>query len=535
MVYFNILSIIVVMMLLFFKFKKSNFKFDNFVMKNYKLIVCLLFGIIIFTSFYKLDEVPASIHIDEAGMAYDALALSTDGVDRYLNKYPIYFINFGGGQSVMMGYLVSILVTIFEFSLFIIRIPGVIFKIVLITLGFFLIKDKRKSLLFLFLLAINPYFIMQSRFGLDCNLMVGFLTIASFLLHHSITGNKSFILPGIFFGLTLYTYALSFIVIPIYLVMICGYLLYIKKINLKKLISFGIPVFLFAIPLILMILVNSGIINEINSFITIPAMTSYRGSEISFDNVFLNLYILPSILTFDNSFVFGNLLTYNSSYEFGTIYYMAIPFFIIGCYEVCKNIKLKIVKREYSLDVLMMIWFLSVLICQLLIVQPNINKANAIMFPVVYFVFVGLYKMFKLKSQIIVPIICLFVINFVCFNIFYFEHHTTRANDYDLFYTDFYEALEFSNTLDEDLFYVEGSPIYSNLLLKTSPYDYSNEVVKGKTSTHIYKTDVVDLEAGYVIHRDNAIIKELEQLDYSVKSFGNYRVYYRTIAKVYIQ
>ncbi len=525
MAVFSILSLLFVLLLLFnkkIKLISINFNFE----KYYKLIVILLFVIILFTSFYNLDSTPGGIHIDEAGMAYDAYSLSTEGVDRYLNQYPVYFINFGGGQSVMMGYLVSFLLNIFEFSLFLIRTPGVILKIVLMVCGFLFLKDKKQKVLFLFLLAINPYFIMQSRFGLDCNMMVGFLTISSFLLHNSITKNKSLILPGIFFGLTLYTYALSFITVPLYLMMICGYLLYIKKVSFKKIVGFGIPIFLLAIPLVLMILVNSGFIPEINWFITIPEMTSYRGSEISLNNVFINLYMLLSIISFDNVWVFGDLLTYNASYEFGTIYYMAIPFFMIGIYECFKIAKAKIINKEYDLNILIFIWFLSSLICQLLIVQPNINKGNAIMFPVVYFVFIGVYKIFKLRKQLIVPIISLFIINFILFGIFFFNSFTTRTNDYDLFYTDFNEALEYSLTLNEELFYVEGRAIYSNLLLKTNPYDYSEEVVKGITTTHIYNTGVVDLSAGYIVTKGNEINEILKQYNYSTKEFGHYIVYY---------
>ncbi len=523
MIVINILLIMLLGIIFLFKNKIKEINIDF--IKHYKPLVIILFSIILITSFYNLSVTPTSIHIDEAGMAYDALSLSTDGVDRYLNKNPIYFINFGGGQSVMMGYLVSFLLNIFEFSLFIVRTPGVILKIILMICGFFFLKDKKQRLLFLFILTINPYFMMQSRFGLDCNLMVGFLTIASFLLHNSIIKNKSLILPGIFFGLTLYTYALSFITVPIYLAIVCSYLLYIKKISIKKLIIFGIPIFLLAMPLILMILVNSGVIPEINSFITIPEMTSYRGSEISLNNIFINLYILLSIVSFDMPFVFGDLLNYNASLEFGTIYFIGIPFFLVGIISVFKDVKKSIKLKEYNLNLLISCWFTASLICQLLIVQPNINKANAIMFPVVYFVFLGIYKAFLKHKNIIVPVIVLFSFNFILFLSFYFNNHTTANNGYDLFYTDFNNALEYSLSLEEDLFYVEGRAIYSNLYLQTNPYKYSEYKVVGEKQTHIYDLSIIDKEAGYIVHKDSEI--NLKLSDYKYKEiFGKYIVYY---------
>lgn len=121
------------------------------------------------------------MHVDEAGMAYDALSLSKYGVDRYLNKFPVYLINYGGGQSAMYAYLTAILIKIFGYSIYIIRMPAVLLRFLLVISGFLIVKEnksKYQSLIFILLLAITPYFIMQSRWGLDCNLLVGFLTIS---------------------------------------------------------------------------------------------------------------------------------------------------------------------------------------------------------------------------------------------------------------------------------------------------------------------------------------------------------------------
>ena len=43
-----------------------------------------------------------------------------------------------------------------------------------------------------------------------------------------------YILAGILFGITLYTYTLSYVIIPIFLLLILGYMLYTKKIRIRK-------------------------------------------------------------------------------------------------------------------------------------------------------------------------------------------------------------------------------------------------------------------------------------------------------------
>ncbi len=272
-------------------------KLYSFVSQHYKTTIFILFSLTIFTSTFKLGKVPYGLHVDEAGMAYDALSLSQYGVDRYLNRFPAYLINYGGGQSAMYAYLSAILIKIFGYSINIIRTPAVILRLLIFISGLFIMKNennKLKTFSFLFLLTISPYFIMQSRWGLDCNLMVGFLTISVCLLIQAITKNniKLLFISGLLFGLTLYTYALSYIIVPILLFFTCVYLLYIKKTNIKELIILGTPIFLLALPLILMILVNNGFIDEMEGLITIPLLKDYRGAEISLKNIFNNLYIL---------------------------------------------------------------------------------------------------------------------------------------------------------------------------------------------------------------------------------------------------
>ena len=86
--------------------------------KKLKLnIICILLIMLlaIFLRSYKLEQIPDGINVDEAGMAYDAFCLANFRVDRALNKLPVYFVNFGGGQSVLYGYITAIFIKLFGF------------------------------------------------------------------------------------------------------------------------------------------------------------------------------------------------------------------------------------------------------------------------------------------------------------------------------------------------------------------------------------------------------------------------------------
>ena len=116
-------------------------KLEQLIEEKYKIIMIIILIVGIFTRFIAIDKVPIGIQVDEAGMAYDAYCIANYGTDRFDNPYPIYMINYGGGQSSLYTYLAAILIKIFGFSLFIIRMPAFIFSIIYIIIAY-LIKIK---------------------------------------------------------------------------------------------------------------------------------------------------------------------------------------------------------------------------------------------------------------------------------------------------------------------------------------------------------------------------------------------------------
>ena len=81
---------------------------------------------------YNLSELPRGIHVDEAGMAYDAFSLANFRVDRYLKHLPVYLINFGGGQSALYAYLAAICVKFLGITTTAIRLPALFCNIIAI-------------------------------------------------------------------------------------------------------------------------------------------------------------------------------------------------------------------------------------------------------------------------------------------------------------------------------------------------------------------------------------------------------------------
>jgi len=440
----------------------------KFYQKNQKIIqksivfFILMIGIVI--RMIAIDKIPQGINVDEAGTAYDAYSIANYGVDRFLYHHPVYAINYGGGQSVLYTYLAAVCIKVFGFNLFAVRLPALVLSVIgMVVLYFFVKKFKspKLAIIVLFLVTIAPWHFMQSRWGLDCNLMSSMLLISTYALLKS-KHIWEYFLSGILFGVTLYSYVLSYIIVPILLLGILVYLFVIKKIKISQIVWLGLPLLILAIPLILNLLVNKGWIRPIqNSIFSTPKLWVYRGTELSLQNILKNVWpILKSMFGYDFN-------DYNAFPQFGTLYYISIPIFVIGIVESVKSAIQFLKKKELNLDIIFSMYFLSVLFCLLLVSELSISKANGIYIPMIYFIAVGIYKFVKEHSSYFVIIISLYVMMFFMFQYYYFSIYGKNNQN-----------ISFNQTTMEVVQYIESNEKFDGkkINIKTTaiqPYIYT--------------------------------------------------------------
>ena len=206
-----------------------------FIEKHYRLFFIGIMILFLFTRLYDLGSIPEGINIDELGMSYNAYSIANYGTDRYHVANPVYPNNFGGGQSALYTYILVLLMKVFPYSLTLIRIPAVIFGFICLIASYFLIKEvvtdyftgmrcdnsyiHAFSLSGPFLVTIIPYFFMSERWALDCNLFLSMVTVSLCILLRALSSQSKllFFMAGISFGVSLYSYAISYLVIPIFL------------------------------------------------------------------------------------------------------------------------------------------------------------------------------------------------------------------------------------------------------------------------------------------------------------------------------
>lgn len=441
---------------------------DEFVNKHSKVLWGILLLLIFISRIYQFGILPAYVGVDEAAAAYDGYALAEYGVDRYLLSYPVYLINFGGGQSALYAYLVAGFIKLFGTELWVYRLPSLLIFIGSIFACYFMVKrakDQKTAFLFAFLIIIFPWHIMSSRFGLDCNLLFGLLSIDLYLLT-VIKNIKGYIFTGFMIGLTLYTYCLSYLILPIFLLLWLAYEIYLKKITIKQILSLGIPIFILALPLMYMIILNNGWATQTTfGWITVPKLLEYRQNEIAISNIWNH-----GIETIIKIFLSRDVL-----------YFIQLPFFLIGLLTAIKETKKSMQEKKWSLSAVMLILFLAVLLTMLMIEDVNANKANAIYIPFLYFVTEGILALCKRSAVSMIVMIGTFIILFVNYEVYYYmnfsqsAHHAYEEKDlYEI--ADWIENDETLREYDKYILAPNTSrpEIYFMLAQKISPYEFDH-------------------------------------------------------------
>lgn len=473
-------------------------------------------------------------------MAYDAYCYANYGVDRYLYHNPIYLINFGAGQSVLYMYLASIFIKILGFNIISIRLPAVILGIIAIIFAYLLgkkAKGERFGLLLMALVAICPWHIMQSRWGLDCNLMSATIFVGIYML---IISKKwwQYILTGIIFGISLYSYALSHMVVPVLLIIITIYNIYTKKIKIRNAVLVAIPLIIMAIPLILFHLVNMEIIPKISDeLIAISKIPRYRLGEVSIVNIFKSFMnpqnIFLELFGFD-----GN--DYNAFPMFGTIYYISIPFTIVGFYLGIKSIYFSIKNRKYSIDAVITISFIVMYLCIKTVFSVSINRTNAIYLLLLYFTALGIFKIVKSKGKTIFNvIICSYAICSVLFIYYYFGIYG-KNNPNMSFNNDIIQLTQYLEKYEgkriDIVSYAVQPYIYTLIANEESPYTFNETKhypnnTRGDYGKYYYNYDNIHDDMVYAIkypeRKNTAFENKLYENGFKTEEYLGYKIFYK--------
>lgn len=225
-------------------------------------IKILLFSILLLAfsfRFFKLAQFPSTLYGDEQAFAWNAYNILKLGQDEYGNPYPLQFRSFEDYKAPIPTYLLVPFIKLLGLSTFAIRLPIALASILSVAVTFLLARvffNRKASLIISFLMAISPWHIHLSRgfFEATLALLLFLLGVYFFLLHRQ---NLKFIVVSmIFFGLSMYSYFVPRILVPIFLPFLIWYMLKYKEQKFSKIFKLQYILKDFWLGLLILILIS---------------------------------------------------------------------------------------------------------------------------------------------------------------------------------------------------------------------------------------------------------------------------------------
>lgn len=467
--------------------------------------LAILFGLFLITRLYLLDQIPYAISADEATAAYDSLNIGRYGVDRWLIKMPVYFQGFGGGQSPMLIYLGALLFHFTPFSLLKFRMIPVFFATIAFFCSFFTGRlvfsggSVLEPLIPPALFTVFPEFLMSERWGLDCNLFLTFSVIMLFVLINAYLrqGVLAYALAGGVCGLTLYTYAVSYLIMPIFLLALFLCMMICKKISWKQTAAFGSPLIILALPLIMEQLVNMRILKPLQLFgMSYYPMPDFRGNSIRLSYIIPNIPGIMNLISHDR-------YAFNAIGKYGTVLYCSVPFLLLGI-GICAARTVRLLKnKEFDFSVILTFYFISCLSVLICIHDVDISQSNGIFSTFLYFTAYGIVFACGKVRRAGILVFIVYIAFFISFLTYYFGDKGERFN----------RSIE---TGGWDLFVKADLPETVRML--DAMYD-------GTRTIYILSSDIKESKTDFM-HLTLALYSEVSPYEYMEDGIreGNYRV-----------
>lgn len=492
-----------------------------------------------------LDQIPGDINPDEAMSGYNALTLLRNGTDNFGYPYPVYLSSWGSGQNVLQSWLQIPFLLLFGVSNVTARLPMVICSLLSLITLFAVARrtmENRFALFLFFFASITPWQLMASRWALEANLAPFFLVFGLLFFLKGVDNPKWFPLSGLFYGLSLYTYATIWTVIPFILLAQILYLAFLKKLNWSRWTLFALVILgLLAAPLILFVLINRGIMDEIRlPFLSIPRMVNFRSGELSFRDIW------PKFRHLIKTVCLGDTRLWNTVPEFGLYYYLSLPFVPIGGFVGIRDTVRAWKEKRVSADFFFLTMALggTMLGCVLVV---NVNQDNIIHFPVIYFAARGLWSVIqKIRwKQIAAAVTAVYLLLFSAFEFYYFGTYR------NLIHADFGKgsepALKFvKENLDRyDTVYLDWRVSYArayfyleedvNVLTKTVTFSNYPDPYLSVSSFDRYILDFsydepANPSAPYLLEQSSEgsiLVQSLLDQGYHVRTFDRFSVYWK--------
>lgn len=358
----------------------------------------LIMALVVLVRVYKF-WLTMGLDLDEAMGGYNAWSISKYGVDMMLKPLPVYFYAWGSGMNALYLYLAIPFIKLFGLTLSVYRLPMVLFSILAAFYFLYaLLKTNWKDsniIILMIILFLSPAMITSSRWAVESNIFPSLVVVATatMILFLSSEGWKKsllFVLYNVFLGISAYAYSNNWLFLACATLLVYGWLIFTKKVNIKQVVIGVTTILLLVWPLALFMYVNYISHKELQVLgLTITKMAISRGSsQFALGNGVVGIW--NNIVAATTMMVTGNDGMVRVELPiFGPFYPFMLVFAIVGLFK-------KVSSKFNDLDTYMLLLLLAS-IPTFILILPNFVHYNAMFVPILYFEYVGLQSILDTK------------------------------------------------------------------------------------------------------------------------------------------
>ena len=501
----------------------------------------LLLGIAARLAF--LGVYPVGLQQDEASAGYEAWSLMKNGIDRHGISWPVHFISWGSGQNALYSYLCIPFIRVLGLNVLAVRLPMAIAGCISLPVFYYIlknVKDRETGLLGMFLLAVNPWHVMKSRWSIESNLFPDMVLLFTALLlvalstEKELRGKRTAFFCGAsgVLALSLYAYGTSYFFVPLFLLALLVVFLWKEEVYFRELLLPAGVFLVLALPIFLFVIINTFDLSQIQlGKITIPRLYVSRHTEMS--PVFSGDMVHQMLHNAKESLKIllrqTDTFAEHSIKGIGLFYMFSLPFLLIGAIVSFFSGKWNRGKWIFN------IWGILAGV-MMLMVTPNITRLNICWLALLYFVCLGVGWVIKWKKKLCPVLLGLYLASFGVFTGIYYTGY--QEDIAEAFAYDIKGALDYCFETGSEKIHMSsqviGSYAYCLFYSQTDTYEFLDTVHYqegnddfqtidgfGKFSMGIPE-NLADKSAAFIVRNDRLERMNLEGCE--VRQFGKYSV-----------
>lgn len=337
-------------------------------MIKYKYIglILLVAGLL---RFWQLNMTPPSPYWEEVALGYDAYSIKQTLKDHHGNFLPLVaFESFGDWKPALYFYAIIPFLYIFDLSVFAVRLPSVIAGVMMVWGVCSLAKEFRiNPYIAGLVVTLSPWAIMFSRAAWEVNLATALIVwgmvygIRGLLAQNIHIGQRDVIISALLLGLSAYTYHAARIIAPLLFASLVLVHFSMRSVDVMSYVrqylrSIIVPIFILIVllaPIIIRlqdpqlnirfqqtsiftdisVIQDSNLAREINNNSIVSRIFHHR--YLLFSQEILNNFLSHFSLNF--LFVSGDTNPRHSVGLIGHLYYIELPFLLLGAFTIIRR------------------------------------------------------------------------------------------------------------------------------------------------------------------------------------------------------